>query len=242
MSSTREGATSLLLQVQDHDTAIDQLRHRREAMAPKGELEAVRARMAELDSSTRDSRAQRKELTERQAVLEEQIERSRARRAEIEKRMFAGSVTASRELQAMDEEVRHLVRHISELEDREIEVMEEIEPLDGVLQAADVEQDALENRALVLTRTIIESEVSIDAELEAEQVARDGAAASVPEGLLARYETLRRKLGGTGAARLVGSSCSGCHLVLPSMEVERIRRAPPDEIVTCEQCGRILVH
>ena len=31
----------------------------------------------------------------------------------------------------MDEEVKHLIRHISELEDREIEIMEELEPIDG---------------------------------------------------------------------------------------------------------------
>ena len=59
--------------------------------------------------------------------------------------------------------------------------------------------------------------------------------------LLARYEQLRSKLGGTGAARLVGGSCSGCHLTLSSMELDRVRKAPPDAVITCEQCGRILV-
>jgi len=67
-------------------------------------------------------------------------------------------------------------------------------------------------------------------------------AAQVPAELLARYERLRAKLAGTGAARLVGESCGGCHLTLPAMEVDRIRRAPPDEVLTCDQCGRILVR
>ena len=52
------------------------------------------------------------------------------------------------------------------------------------------------------------------------------AAATVPADLLARYERLRTTLAGTGAARLVGGSCSGCHLTLPAMEVDRIRKAP----------------
>ena len=68
------------------------------------------------------------------------------------------------------------------------------------------------------------------------------AAAGVPPELLARYEALRAKLGGTGAARVVGGSCGGCHLVLPSMEVDRIKKAPPDAVITCDQCGRILVR
>ena len=49
--------------------------------------------------------------------------------------MFGGQVSAARDLQAMDEEVKHLARHISELEDREIEIMEALEPIDGELQA-----------------------------------------------------------------------------------------------------------
>ena len=75
-----------------------------------------------------------------------------------------------------------------------------------------------------------------------ETTARVTAAATVAPDLLARYERLRTQLGGTGAARLVGGSCSGCHLSLPAMEVDRIRKAPPDEVITCDQCGRILVR
>ena len=49
-------------------------------------------------------------------------------------------------------------------------------------------------------------------------------------------------LGGVGAARLVGPSCTGCHLTLPAQELDRIRREPPDALVFCDQCGRILVR
>ena len=64
---------------------------------------------------------------------------------------------------------------------------------------------------------------------------------SLPTALSDRYETLRARLKGTGAARLVGSHCDGCHLELGSVEVEKIRALPPGEVATCEQCGRILV-
>ena len=67
------------------------------------------------------------------------------------------------------------------------------------------------------------------------------AAAELPTALADRYETLRTRLKGTGAARLIRSRCDGCHLELSSGEVERIRGLPHDEVATCEQCGRILV-
>ena len=85
-------------------------------------------------------------------------------------------------------------------------------------------------------------ESAIDAEIEQELAARAVQAAVVPADLAARYQKLRDHLGGVGAARLIENRCDGCHLVMPSMEVERIRRLPPDEIATCDQCGRILVR
>jgi hypothetical protein len=156
--------------------------------------------------------------------------------------MYAGQVVAARELQAMNEEVKHLTRHISELEDREIEVMEGLEPLDVELSAGDVMRDTLEADADRLRVDIGATELALDAELAAQTRARDAAASGVRDDLLARYEQLRAKLGGTGAARLVGGSCSGCHLALSAMELDRIRKAQPDAVITCEQCGRILVR
>ena len=67
-------------------------------------------------------------------------------------------------------------------------------------------------------------------------------ARGLPDDLAERYEFLRSRLGGVGAARLVGDRCGGCHLNLPSVEIERIRRLPADEFATCPQCDRILVH
>jgi predicted nucleic acid-binding Zn-ribbon protein len=230
-----------LLDVQDHDTVIEQLRHRRASLPERAELLAVDRQLGALEVRTKEVRLQRDEFGERQAGLEQQIEASRARRATLEKRLFGGQVVASRELQAMNEEVKHLARHISELEDREIEVMEVLEPLDRELQAGDAARAGLDAEAQRLRGAIGSIEAAIDAELGQENQARAAAASAVRDDLLARYEQLRSKLGGTGAARLVGGSCGGCHLALSSMELDRVRKAPPDAVVTCEQCGRILV-
>ena len=231
-----------LLAVQDHDTAIDQLVHRKGALTERSQLAVVESRMAALDARRRQVGSVRDALGERQSSLEEQIGASRTRSKEIERRLFSGEVTAARDLQAMDEEVKHLSRHVSELEDREIEVMEELEPLDAELGEMDAELGRLSADADSLRSTINTEESEIDAELARERTERAQLAAGVPDDLLARYEQIRRKLGGTGAARLVGESCGGCHLQLPAMELDRVRKAPPDEIIYCDQCGRILVR
>jgi len=231
-----------LLEVQDHDTAVDQLRHRQATMPERVELRQVEAVVASISERLSKLQGERDELSLRQSALEEQIEASRKRRSELEKRMYGGQIAAARDLQAMDDETRHLGRHVSELEDREIEVMEALEPLDSELASANAERSELEGRAVVLRQAISESGAELETAIDEEMKARNVAASAVPDELIARYEKLRAKLGGTGAARLVGNSCSGCHLTLPAMEVDRIRKMAPDAIITCDQCGRILVR
>ena len=64
----------------------------------------------------------------------------------------------------------------------------------------------------------------------------------VPAGLLATYDSMRPKLGGMAVAQLEHGHCTGCRLQLPASEIDRIKHQAADEIVTCEQCGRILVR
>jgi predicted nucleic acid-binding Zn-ribbon protein len=231
-----------LLAVQEHDTRVDQLRHRRASLPERAELAELNARRRAIDTGTAEVRDARDDLAARQTTLEGQIEAARQRRAELEKRMFGGHVGGARELAAMDDEVRQLGRHVHELENRELEVMEQLEPLEGELQAADVERDGIDTAAKDLEKRIAAATEEIDIEIDAELQARAPLAAALPEDLLGRYEALRRKLGGTGAARLVGNSCSGCHLTLPAMEVDRIKHASPEAVITCDNCGRILVR
>ncbi|MEZ5140978.1 MAG: C4-type zinc ribbon domain-containing protein [Acidimicrobiales bacterium] len=53
---------------------------------------------------------------------------------------------------------------------------------------------------------------------------------------------MRSQLGGVAVARLHGGACGGCHLQLPAAEVDRIKHLPEDQLATCEECGRLLVH
>jgi predicted nucleic acid-binding Zn-ribbon protein len=73
-------------------------------------------------------------------------------------------------------------------------------------------------------------------------VVRAERAADLPTDLAERYERLRARLDGVGAAKLVGDRCDGCHLNLSSVELERLRHLRADEFATCPQCDRILVH
>jgi predicted nucleic acid-binding Zn-ribbon protein len=230
-----------LLVVGDLDTTITQLQHRRAGLADKLGLTALEATLTALTAEAATAAAKRAELVATQKDLEAQIATVNARREGIEQRMYAATGSSTRDLQAMSDEVRHLSERRAELEDIELSAMVDQEPIDAELaslasQRAPVEAQVAELRA----QMVIESAV-IDEELATAIAARATEAALLPSALRERYETLGQRLKGIGVARLVGHRCAGCHLELAPGEVERIRAQGADAVVTCDQCGRILV-
>jgi hypothetical protein len=230
-----------LLAVQDLDTSITQLQHRRDALVESSGLGGVQRQLAALELERADASARRDVLAATQKDLEEQIAAISDRRSVVEKRMYASTSSSGRDLQAMNEEVRHLTERRADLEELELVAMLEQDPIDAELAGVRERAEPLESQATDLRLKVAEGEAEIDAALAEAVDVRATEAARLPTALSERYETLRARLKGTGAARLVRSHCDGCHLELSSGEVEKIRALPPDEVATCEQCGRILV-
>ncbi len=234
-------ALARLLAVQDLDTSITQLQHRRDTLAETSGLAAVEAQLADVERERADAASRRAALTATQKELEEQIAGISERRSVIEKRMYAATSSSGRDLQAMNDEVRHLTARRAELEELELVSMLDQDPVDAELAALRERAAPLQARAEELRAQVARDELEIDAALAVAVRSRADEVAQVPTALADRYETLRTRLKGTGAARLVKNRCDGCHLELSSVEVERIRAQPPGEVATCEQCGRILV-
>ncbi len=231
-----------LIQVQLHDTTLDQLRHRIEALPERTELRTVLQRQAAMAGAIAEVQVQVDDLAVRQQDLEKRIASAAQRRHEIERRMESGEVSASRDLQAMDHEVHQLEARQVTFEEEEIALLEEEEPLDVVLAERQEASEALVTEISRLEAAVAAAEVEIRAAVVSEEALRTELVSGLPDELVQRYEKLRSRMGGVGAARLVGDHCDGCHLVLSSVETERIRRLPPDELTTCPECDRILVH
>jgi uncharacterized protein len=230
-----------LLAVQDLDIALTQLQHRRDALAQTSGLAAVETQIAALEAERKDATTRRTVLTNTQKNLEEQIAGISERRSVLEQRMYAARGTSARDLQAMSEEVRHLTQRRADLEELELAAMLDQDPIDAELAALDERMAPLRAQADELRTQVNDAARTIDADIATTASQRTSEAKQLPTSLSDRYETLRARLKGTGAARLIGNRCDGCHLELSSMEVEKIRAIPPGEVATCEQCGRILV-
>lgn len=229
----------LLLEVQELDLRLDRLGYQlaqlpeRTALARAEEtLRTLAARRAELEHS-------REALAHRQAEIEQQVEAIGARVRAIEAR--SRTTGAYRDLQAMSAESESLSRQARLLEDEELEVMEALEPIETELASLADEAGRVEEERASIAAALAAASGHLEEEIGAVRADRETLAAALPTQLRATYERLRDRLGGIGAARLVDGSCTGCHLHLPSSERERLARSGGDEVVFCEQCGRILV-
>ena len=231
-----------LLVVQDHDTHIDQLVHRSETLPVRASLAEMEARIAEVDSRIAEVDGRLGDLGRSQQRLEDEIASLREKQAQADKQLYSGTTNNPRELQALQDDIDSIKRRIAKLEDDELEVMEATEPVDAERKALEAERADLDGKAGGLRAELTEAVAAIDAELASERSQRDAAAADVDAELLTEYEGLRKRAGGIAIARLVGSTCQGCHLALSAVEIDRIRKLSPEERVTCEECGRLLVR
>jgi uncharacterized protein len=236
------GSLDALLEVQALDTRADQIRHRRASLPEHAELAALSAEVRKADAEVAPLREQLAVIRARQRRHEDEAASAQARAVEVEAHLYDGSVAAHKELEALQDEHRMLKARQADLEDRALEDMEEAEPLLERLAASDAAQEQRRAAIAALEDRILVAEAELDVELDAVTAERSRAAASVPADVIGAYEPLRDRLGGVGAARLTGARCEGCHLEIPSAQLETVRRAPTDDVVTCPECGRILVR
>lgn len=231
-----------LLAVQEHDTHLDQLAHRHRTLPQRADLDGVMAQIAKLESRVTEVEAERHTHARAQQRLEDEITSINEKAGQHDKTLYGGTIGNPRELQALQDEIASLKRRVSQLEDQELELMEQIEPLDAELTRLAAERTTLDGRAGELRVEIAEAEVAIEAEQATVREEREALMAAVEPELRVEYEELRPQSGGIAIARFVGGSCGGCHLGLSAVEVDRIKKLPAEETVHCEECGRLLAR
>jgi hypothetical protein len=231
-----------LLEVQALDLSLQQLTHRRANLAERAALEVNASQRSGVEAQRGEVDVTHRELVRRQHLLEDEINGVRGRAETHEATLYSGSVNNPRELQALQEDIESLRRRQRVLEDEDLEIMEELEPVVAQLAEFDAQLAALDVAGSELAAALEVAAADIDAEIAGLRTQRDSVADGVANEALADYEQLRDQFGGVGIARLEGNHCGGCHLALSAVEVDRVRKLPGDARVVCEECGRLLVR
>ncbi|WP_392508284.1 zinc ribbon domain-containing protein [Naumannella halotolerans] len=231
-----------LLDLQAVDTETARLQHRRRSLPEhvdiaqsKQQRLAVMEELVENETLVSDlERAQRK--------AEADLEPVRQRRVRDQERIDGGAVTDPKQLSALIDEVEHLGRRIGELEDAELELMGKLEEVQAVVQRLSAKKAELETQLRSWMASRDKQVASLDTELKAQAEEREGLLAVLPPDLVASYEKVRNSHDGFGAAELQHGRCSGCRLDANAADLRAYAAAPADQVIRCEECGRILVR
>ncbi len=234
-------AQRLLLEVQAIDTALAQLAHRRAHLPQIAELADLGRRRDELEQERLRIEGDLEQLDRDIARVEREVEKVRDRKERDAARLASGSGPA-RELEALQHEIVSLERRQQELEDDQLELMERRELTQTALDEVTAQLAETERRREATEASRDEALAEITAEEEVRRAARGPLVAQLPADLVALYERIREEQGGIGAAPLRGGRCGGCRLELSGSEKARVRAAPPDEVLRCEECRRIMVR
>jgi hypothetical protein len=230
-----------LLVVQDLDTRLDQIAHRRGQIPALAEIVALDARLRDLSTALVTSRTAASDLRRELAKAEADVEQVRVRAKRDQDRLDSGQASV-RDTQALSSEIEHLTGRQADLEEVELGVMERLEAHTAVLEELEAANAEVERQRAGAEGERDAAYGALDDEAAGVRAERASAADGLDAGLMSLYEKLRVQMSGRGAAALVGRQCQGCRMELNPVDLAAVKAAPEDQVVRCEECGRILVR
>ncbi|MGB7103455.1 MAG: hypothetical protein WBD82_02555, partial [Acidimicrobiales bacterium] len=186
-----------------------------------GELKVAEASLAPVKSAYDEVARESKRLKDRARNLDATL---------------ATSTAHARELTALQGELTHVRSLLSESEDRELDLLLRVEPLEDEVASINRRAQPGVLRRSELTETIAQLRSSLDDELVALKDARVVKATALPAALLARYDAALVHAGSSGAAQVIEGRCDGCRLALSPLDYDRFKSLPLDTFMDCPEC------
>lgn len=232
----------VILQVQAIDLKIRQLEHRHRVHPERQAVLEAQREVDELDEKLDALRQQHHQRQRELNRLADQVAGIEARKSDVGAKLYDGSVTATKDLIALQDEIKVLDGRQAAIEDDELELMEQIEALDGEIAALDQLKHQSVQASGHAQETLAQLLAEIEHEIDEARARRRETAEPASRELLARYESLVDQFDGAPLARIVDNRCDGCHIQLSAMALDELKRASDDTGFSCEECGRLLVR
>ncbi len=218
------------------DQVVDLLKARladiAEGLREPAALRSARAALAEAEAEVAALHIRLQDCELRQKTAEAKLARD-------EKRLYGGKVQAPKELQDLQAEVGQSRRQRSQAEDELLEVMVAAEAAEEKRAAAQTTLDALDAEWQARQVELRAEGAKLKKRLETETARQAATRARAPAQLLPMYDTLRARKNGRAVATLLDNEvCSECKVAVSPTKAVALRDG--DELVYCENCGRLL--
>ena len=196
------------------------------------------ARLKQLEALEAEVGGRHKALHAEKTDLELQIKSLQDKAKRIDKDIYGGSVTSSREVEALEKDLAQTKRQLDDRELRLLEVTELLEPAQAELDKILKEKSGRAQQLKQAQAQGLQEREAMQKRYAELTKLRPEKAKIVSAPMLARYEGIRGKHS-TGMAKIKGVNCEGCGTV----QSEKVILTAKDErLITCESCHRILYH
>lgn len=231
-----------LLDLQEADTHLDQIAHRRANLSEAVRLREAESQLARIKTLIIAGETEVSDREREVRKMENDVEQVRMRARKDQELLDGGAITNSKQLEELQHEVASLKRRQEALEDEELELLEGLEDAKRSLATHLEERARLDVELADAREALAKIEHDLDAEHAHVTKHRAEVAKEIPEDLLRAYEKIRADSDGIGAALLQHGRCGGCRLQITANELGRIKAAPSNEVLRCEECRRIMVR
>lgn len=142
------------------------------------------------------------------------------------------------EFQAIGHEIERYENEIRKIEDEELELMIKADKLRADLGVEEKKAATVKESIARQTVDLNAKSKTLESRLEELTKERAEIAGKIDEDLLGRFERLFKSKGDAVVVPLEHEVCTGCHMKVTTQTAHRAKAGK--EIVSCENCGRIL--
>jgi predicted nucleic acid-binding Zn-ribbon protein len=142
------------------------------------------------------------------------------------------------EFQAIGHEIERYEKEIRKIEDDELELMVEADKVKADLGVEEKKSATVKESVARQTADLEAKSETLQSRLEELTKERAEIAGKIDEDLLSRFERLFKSKGDAVVVALEHEVCTGCHMKVTAQTAHRVKAGK--EIVSCENCGRIL--
>ncbi len=176
------------------------------------------------------------ELKRQQHSLEWEIDDLTGKLATAERKLYSGKISNPKELANLQHEVDGLKTRRSELEDKALEVMDQVELTTKNVATLSSELEALEAEWHSQQQQLSANLEQLKTILSNLKHKRQLLAAEIDSQAIDVYHELKKQKR-TAVAKVEQGICRGCRISLPTIELQQTRSG---NLVQCSSCGRIL--
>jgi hypothetical protein len=192
--------------------------------------------LLEAEAKLATRKEQLAEAKRKQKIAEWELEDLQEKVNSLNKKLYSATIKNPKELLNLEHELESLKRELRKKEDILLDMMGEVETMQGEVTASSEKLERLEQERQQKQEALNQERAEVESQLVSLDQRKQELRGQINPGALQLYEETKLTKG-QAIARVEQGRCQGCHVTLPMTEW---RRARSGELVQCGNCGRIL--